>query len=294
MLELDYGVPTDRSGVDVRFGIGKGFFAEEGLDITVRVIFGGPEIAAAYDSGELKIGELGTPPGITAMGQGARFKIIASGLPGRVGLFFMVDPEVRDWKDLRGRTLGSLSIGSCSYWYLRELLLQHGLEPDKDVRIRGLNNDYPRQHDLLQRRDIAALLSPEPNAAIGEHRKIVNVWGNVLDLAEVPNLQWSIRVANNTFIEEHPDVVRAFLRASRRSSEYLRDHTEEWIEFYSGLFELPREISARAITRERPTVEFEGKIDEPGLEKAIWLQHRLNAIPKLIAASEIVAAQFLN
>lgn len=293
MLKLDYGVPTDRSGVDIRFGISRGFFADEGLDVTVRVIFGGPEIAAAYDSGDLKIGELGTPPGITAMGHGARFKIIASGLPGRVGLFFMVDPNVDDWTDLRGMTLGSLSIGSCSYWYLREILTQHGLDPDKDVNIRGLGNDYPRQHDLFEQGQIAGLLSPEPNAAIGEDREIANVWGNVLTLADVPDLQWSIRVANNAFIEERPDIIRAFLHAARRSSEYLRDHTEEWIDFYSKLFDLRHSISARAVTRERPTLEFEGKIDRQGLERAIWLQHRLGAIPKVIGADEMLASAFI-
>ena len=69
VIKLEYGVPTDRSGVNVRFGIEKGFFAQAGFDVSVRVIFGGPEISAAYDCGALKIGELGTPPGITSLSQ---------------------------------------------------------------------------------------------------------------------------------------------------------------------------------------------------------------------------------
>ena len=185
-IKLEYGVPTDRSGVNVRFGIEKGFFAEEGLDVSVRVIFGGPEISAAYDSGELKIGELGTPPGITAIGNGQRFKIVGSGLPRGIGLFFMVRSDLGGWNDLKGRTLGALSIGSCSYWYLREMLTQNGIDPDRDVSIRGLGNDYPRQFELFDAGEIAALLSPEPNGTIGEAARAGQRLGQRADARRCP------------------------------------------------------------------------------------------------------------
>ena len=175
--KVEYGVPTDRSGINVRFGVEKGFFAEEDLDVSVRVIFGGPEISAAYDSGELTIGELGTPPGITAIGNGQRFKIIGSGMPRGIGLFFLVSGNLNGWDDLRGQTLGSLSIGSCSYWYLIEMLSQHNLDPGCDVRIRGLNKDYPRQLELFRSGEIAGLLSPEPNGTIAEAQGLVRVLG---------------------------------------------------------------------------------------------------------------------
>ena len=66
---ISYGVPTDRCGLQLRLGIEKGFFREEGIDLSLRVVFGGPEIAAELDSGRLHIGELGTPPGLTAIGR---------------------------------------------------------------------------------------------------------------------------------------------------------------------------------------------------------------------------------
>ena len=48
---ISYGVPTDRCGLQLRLGIEKGFFREEGIDLSLRVVFGGPEIAAEIDSG---------------------------------------------------------------------------------------------------------------------------------------------------------------------------------------------------------------------------------------------------
>jgi ABC-type nitrate/sulfonate/bicarbonate transport system substrate-binding protein len=44
----------------------------------------------------------------------------------------------------------------------------------------------------------------------------VRVWGNVLDLADVPQLQWCIQVANESFLAEEPELIREFLRVAQR------------------------------------------------------------------------------
>lgn len=291
-IALEYGVPTDRSGVNVRFGIEKGFFEEEGIDLSVRVVFGGPEIAAAYDTGELSIGELGTPPGITAIGHGKRFRIVGSGMARGVGLFLLVNPAVRNWDDLRGKTLGALSIGSCSYWYLRDLLQQNGLDPDKDVSIRGLNADYSRQLDLFANGEIHALLSAEPNGALGEAKGIVKVWGSVFDHADVPELQWSIQVANVDFLKEYPSTVQAVLRAANRSARYLIEHPQEWIDYYAELFQIPRDVAEIAIRRDLPYQAGDGRIDSAGLTRAVDLQLRLGAIPRPLSHAELFAEDY--
>jgi len=72
----------------VRLDIEAGIFEEEGLDLSVRVIFGGPEIAAAYDSGEVGIGEFGLPPAINALATGKRFKIVGGGCRQPAHLYF--------------------------------------------------------------------------------------------------------------------------------------------------------------------------------------------------------------
>lgn len=288
-VKLEYGVPTDRSGVNVRFGIAKGFFADEGIDLNVKVVFGGPEISAAYDSGALKIGELGSPPGITAIAKGHRFKIIGSGLQRGVSLFLLLSPTITDWDDLRGKTLGALTLGSCSYWYLRELLSQHGIDPDKDVRIRGLGPDYARQLELFERGEIAGLLSAEPNGALGEHRGVIKSWGDVFSLADVPRLQWVIQVANEDFLRDEPGLVRAVVRASRRSSQYLAEHRDEWVEFTAAHFGVPRTVASTSIEREQPFLTFDGELDRPGLENAIELQHHLGAIKERLPVSRFLA-----
>src|SRR5216684_1684023 len=117
---IEYGVPTERCGLQLRLGIEKGLFRDEGIDLAVRIVFGGPEIAAEFDSGRLKIGELGTPPGLTALAKGARFKIVGSSVRRGAVQYFVTHPRFADWPDLAGARLGALSRGSCSDWYMRE------------------------------------------------------------------------------------------------------------------------------------------------------------------------------
>lgn len=291
-IRLDYGVPTDRSGLNVRFAAEKGWFAREGIDLDVKVVFGGPEISAAYDSGALKIGELGTPPGVTAIARGHRFKIVGSGLQRGVSLYFLVAPTIADWDGLRGKTLGALTLGSCSYWYLRDLLAQHGLDPDRDVTIRGLGADYADQLDLFRRGEIAALLSAEPNGALGEYLGLVRSWGDVHALADVPPLQWVIQVANEAFLAAEPDLVRTVIEVTRRASRHLALHRDEWIDFTAAHFGIPRGVAEVAVAREQPFVGIDGLLDRKGLDNAVALQHRLGAIAERTPVERFVAPGF--
>ena len=67
-----YGAVTRHTAILSRFGLQAGFFARAGIDLQVRTVFGGPEMAAAVESGEVHVGEVGTPPGLTAIGAGRR------------------------------------------------------------------------------------------------------------------------------------------------------------------------------------------------------------------------------
>lgn len=291
-IRLDYGVPTDRSGLDVRWAVETGLFAREGIDLDVRVVFGGPEIAAAYDGGDLKVGELGTPPGLTAIAKGHRFRIVGSGLQRGVSLQFLVGTDIETWADLRGRTLGALTLGSCSYWYLRDLLAQHGLDPDRDVTIRGLGPDYADQLDLFSRGEISGLLSAEPNGALGEHLGVLRSWGPVHALADVPALQWVIQVANDAFRKAEPDLLRAVLDVTRRAKRHLVDHPDELVAFTARHFGLPRDVAAVAVAREKPFLGGDGRLDREGLANAVALQHRLGAIAEQRAPAWFVAPGF--
>jgi len=291
-ISLEYGVPTDKCGLQLRLGIEKGFFRAEGLDLAVRVVFGGPEIAAAYDSGRLKIGELGTPPGLTAIGKGARFKIIGSSVRRGAVQYFVARPDFADWPALAGQKLGVLTIGSCSYWFMREVVGHYGLDPDTDVEIVGLGPRYPQVVDLVGSGELAGAIISEPNVSMGEAAGGFNVWLGLNRVDFVPAMQWSIVVANREALENEPEVLDAVLRGCRRSYRYAAENRDEWAAFGARHFDIPREVMARSIAREFEDLHFDCQIDLPGLAVAITLQRKLGAIAGDLAIDEITDLRF--
>lgn len=292
MITLEYGIPTDKEAVQLRLGIERGFFRQEGIDLSLRVVFGGPEIARAYDSGALAIGELGSPPAIAAIGRGARFKIIASGVRARAVQYFVAAPPIRTWNDVRGKTVAALSIGSCSYWFAREVLQRNSLDPDAAVKLVGLGTRYPDVVDHFESGELSAAVLSEPNVSIGEARGAFRVMQALTDPAFCPDMQWGVVVALPETLERQSDLVRAVLRACRRSYRYAADHRDEWADFAADYFGVERTTMLRSIARELDGLRFDGDISLADLQQAIDLQLKLGAITGPMNAEAITDLRF--
>ena len=289
---LEYGIPTDQSGLAVRFGIANGFFADAGIDLSMRTIYGGPELAEAIGSGEVPIGELGSPPGITAIGQGRRIRIVASAVERGFSFFLLVRRGIAQWSELEGATAGGLSRGSCGYWYLQQILSRHGLELGRNVAFRELGADYHRQIELLESGDIDLILSTEPYVTLAEQSGAARSLGNVGELGDLPPIQWMVVVANGDLLRDSPVLVRDILAAARRASRHAVAHLDEWIDFTAAHFGIDRATAAQTVHRDLAHHHFDGELDLPGLSRAVELQHRLGAIPRVLSLSEIADLRF--
>jgi ABC-type nitrate/sulfonate/bicarbonate transport system substrate-binding protein len=289
---VEYGVPTNRCGLQIRLGIEKEFFRAAGIDLSLRVVYGGPEIAAEFDSGRLLIGELGTPPGLAALAGGARFKIVGSSVRRCAVQYFVAHPRFSDWSDLRGARLGALSRGSCSDWYMREVLSHHAIDPTCDVTIVGLGPRYPQILELLAAGEIDGAIISEPHVTIGEDAGLFKVWLGLNALDFVPRMQWSVAVANNDTLAAAPDLIATVLDGCRRSYRYAADNRDEWASFGARHYGIARETMARSIEREFNDLHFDCEIDIDGMYAAIALQQKLGALARPLQFADIIDARF--
>ncbi len=293
MISVDYGIPQDKTGIQLRLGVERGFFRDEGIDLNICIIFGGPEIAAAYDSGELKVGEMGSPPATTAIASGSRFKIIGSGVRRRALQYLVSKPEIVEWDDLRGKTAAALTLGSCSYWFMRLVLQSHGLDPDRDLKVIGLGKRYPQVLDLFANDEIQAAVISEPSISIGEDMGILRMMQPLTGDEYCPTMQWSVAVANEAAIAAEPELMSAVLRASRRSYHYCDDNPDEWTAFASDYMGVAPATMKRAMAREAAGLHSDCQPDMVGLQQAIDMQRRLGAIKMPTKAADIVDLRFL-
>ena len=290
LRKIEYGVPTDRCSATVVLGIEKGFFRDEGLDLTVRVIFGGPELSAAYDSGGLLFGEIGSPPAITAISRGSRFVVVGGGLRRGALMFLGIRSGIRTWDELRGKRLGVLSIGSCTDWIGRAMLQEHGLVADHDVEIVPLKDDYAKILTIVQQGRVDGVVSGEPHLAIGETAGILKVWAAAFEDTLLPRFQWYVLVANKSFAESEPATVGALLRAYGRSSRYALDHLDELVACSSERYDIPQDAARLAVERELSHLHQGISIDLTGLERAVELQQRLGAVPTSFRATHMISS----
>jgi NitT/TauT family transport system substrate-binding protein len=287
MYRLEYGVPTDKDAITVRMGIERGFFRDEGIDLSVRIVYGGPPLAAAYDSGQLTFGEIGSPPGVAAISRGLDFKIVGGGLRRKAQMYLCVRSDISGWDDLKGKRLGLLSRGSCPEWFMRAMLIARGFDPDAHVTYVGLLDQYARVVDVLREGRIDAFLAVEPAPSLAETEGLVRVWGAVYEEPTLPQYQWIIHVAKPQFVKQEPELARAVLRACRRSAHYAADHVEELVAFGVRHYRIPEPAMRRAVLRELPHLHLDGQIDVHGLDEIIKLQDRLGALKRPISAEDI-------
>ena len=294
MTAIEYGSPTHLSAFTVRYGVARGIFARAGLDLSVRTIFGGPELAAAYDRGDLWIGDIGSPPSVTAIAAGARFRIVASGEKRPALMYLTLHQEIEAWSELRGRRLGALTIGSCGYWFLREILTHHGLDPDRDVEIVGLGPRYPEAIELIERREIEGALLVEPSVSIGEDAGVLRNWGSVADRDYLPRLQWSVQVAGLDAIERDPELVQRVLDSVKTATQAAYADPDDYAAFLADHLQIAARIAQRAVARERDAVCLDGELDLVGLRELIELQAKLAAVPSSLDLEDVVDLRFMH
>ena len=292
LRKVVYGVPTDKCAIAVRLGVERGIFEAEGLDLSVKIVFGGPQIADAYDSGALRIGEMGSPPAINAIAAGKQFTIIGSGCRQRAHMFLGVRKGIESFEELRGKRLGLLGRGSCPDWIARKMLIREGLDPDKDIIFVPLLEEYPRIIEIMEEGRIDACLASEPNLSIGEDKGILTVWAAGFDEPYLPHYQWIVRVARIDLIESDPDLVAAVLRGCQRSAHYAAQHVDEWVAFAARQYGTNERAARRAVERELPHFQLDCRIDMAGLQRSVDMQHELAGIDRPMKASAFVDLRF--
>lgn len=291
--QIAYGVPSGNDALTVRFGIEEGVFADEGVDLTIKMVFGGPEIAAAFDTGAAPIGSLGYPSGLPAMASGKRFRIIASGCRQQAHLYLGVRKDITTYAELKGKRIGLLSIGSCPSWIVHKMLAQHGLDANKDVTLVPLHDQYPRIIDLMDDGAIDACLVTEPNLAIGEERDILNVWAAGYEQQYLPDFQWIVRVANSDFIAREPESVSTVLRGCRKSAHHAANNRKEFTRFVARHYDANESAIERAMDREFPRYQLDCSLDIAGLKKSIDMLTELGGIDRAAEPEEFTDLRFL-
>jgi len=214
-------------------GLARGDFAQAlGPNVEIKTIQfnAGPSAIEALFADEIDMTYIGPNPAINGYVQskGEALRIIAGATSG--GAAFVVRPEagIHSAADLHGRTLATPQLGNTQDVALRNYLIAQGLdtvERGGDVEVVPTENSQIL--NLFKLGQIDGAWVPEPWAS----RLIVEGGGELFlderDLWPQGDFVTAHIIASPKLLQEHPDIVRNWLKAHVAVTKWAADHPDE-------------------------------------------------------------------
>jgi NitT/TauT family transport system substrate-binding protein len=215
-------------------GVSEGIFEDnlpDNVTLETSTFNAGPEAVEALFAGDLDITYIGPNPTINAFAQsdGEAVRIIAGSTSG--GAALVVSPDIQTVEDLAGTTLATPQLGNTQDVALRSYLADNGYETDTsgggDVHITPLANADSLA--AFQAGTIQGAWVPEPFATRFQLEGGGHVLVNEADLWEDitgGDYVTTQVIVRTEFLNDHPDVVRAFLQGHIAAVQAIEDDPE--------------------------------------------------------------------
>ncbi len=203
------------ASIDLFVAQERGFFREEGLDPQLVQVRATAAIAAIVSGEVSALGSIGSA--IRAIPRGAPIKVLAVSL--RRPVFWLATrPEIKTIADLKGKVVGTTTLGGSQHTAGIRMLRRAGLNPDRDVTV-VLGGDVPTQLQAMVNGSIqAGILSP-PTVIVARDKYKMNILASAMD--EFTSLQNGMAVSEKA-LRDQRDLAKRILRARAKGSRYFQ------------------------------------------------------------------------
>lgn len=210
--------------------IEEGYFAEEGLDLTLITGFGADKVLTALISGEADIGFMGAEASIYAYQEGATDPAVNfAQLTQRAGNFLVAREEMQDfkWEDLKGKKVLGGRKGGMPEMVFEYILRKNGLDSQKDLTIDQSIDFGSTAAAFIGDKSADFTVEFEPSATALEKEGAGYVVASLgVDSGYVPYTSYS---AKTSYMEKNPEILQKFTNALQKGMEYVQSHTPEEI-----------------------------------------------------------------
>ena len=209
--------------------IEEGYFAEEGINLTLVTGFGADKTMTAVLTNEADIGFMGSEASIyTYLGGTEDYVVNFAQLTQRAGNFLVAREPIDNfsWDMLKSCTVLGGRAGGMPEMVFEYILRKNGIDPMADLDI-DQSIDFGSTAAAFSGGQGDFTVEFEPHATALEQKGdgyVVASLGE--DSGYVPYTAFS---AKKSYIEAHPDVVQAFTNALQKGMDYVQSHTPEEI-----------------------------------------------------------------
>lgn len=209
--------------------IENGYFADEGLELTVTNGFGADKVMTALISGDADIGFMGSESSIYVYAEGSDdYAVNFAGLTQRAGNF-LVGREANDnfdWAELKGKTVIGGRAGGMPQMLFEYILKKNNIEPETDLEILQ-NVDFGSTSAAFTSGIGDYTVEFEPSATLLEQQGEGHVIASLgVESGYVP---YTAYCAKKSYIEKNSETIEKFTRAIYKGQKWVKSHTSREI-----------------------------------------------------------------
>lgn len=213
----------------IYLGVAQGFFADEGLDVSMETAQGGAAIVPAVVSGQYQFGFSNTTSLLLAHSQGLPLQVVAAGVAstGTAGKDFgavvvKADSPIKTAKDLAGKRVAVNTLKNINTTTINNVVEKAGGDPST---ISYVELPFPDIAAAVASGDVDAGQVVEPFLTIatgqGDRQVVSNYAGTD------PDLTIGMYFTTQQYAQQNAEVVDGFTAAMKKSMAYAAEHPDE-------------------------------------------------------------------
>jgi NitT/TauT family transport system substrate-binding protein len=247
-IPLDFRLNWTLYGEHAPFfvGVDKGFYLEEGLDVTILEGSGSGTVVKLLGNGTNTIGYADSATMMRGVIAGVPVTAVAVMFQSSpMSFIYRADaPRPTTIEELPGTKVG-ITAGDASLSIFEACLGANGLTMD-DVELIQVSNPQAKETAVLE-----GIVDTFLGYFVDQPMRMEKVtgvdmgWSKLVDLCNVNTLSSAI-IVNNFWAEQNPEIVAKFVRASQRAWAYTMENPEEAAEIFAShaeAFDVPLSLA---------------------------------------------------
>ena len=239
---------------------------EQGLEVEIVSFRGDAEVSQAMAGGSLDLSLQSFDGLINLINSNQPVQGFYAGFH-QADFAWLAQPSIKAWADLKGGTIGVSTFGSLTDQLTRYVLRKHGLKPETDVRIMQAGPSATSIQLLRSGRLLAAIQSA-PTKWVAEDLGLTVLGTQEKEIAP----QWPKHtfVARPKFLDDHPETMRAFLRAHVAAIRLARADRALAVKVLVDQVKYQPSYAGRAYDENLPAFDERGRLPDEKYMEIFW------------------------
>jgi NitT/TauT family transport system substrate-binding protein len=269
------------------YGIEKGFYRKEGVDLQFRILRGDLAISAMVSGKEVDY-IYGAGTAFLAAVRGAPVRILSHDFKS-VLFYLMAQPNIQSPKDLKGKKIAVSSLGGTGAVSARAALKALGLNPDRDMTFIVIGAASIRLA-AMETGSVQAAIMPVP-------------WNITMRPKGFKELIFAGKVVSQPLtgiattqkkIEQNPEQAKKVLRGFLRTLKAVKRERKDVVEFISRKFNLEPQVAEESYGVMLQTLSDDGTVSQQVLQELLEQVKKETGMKREIAVGDIVDYRLLR